>query len=133
MIFCKKISKRNIKTFFCPIFVISIFIYVTYALNYEYGLSSFNFFNKKRPHVDLNKILNSMSSPCLCRNEKIQISGNTILNNYDVDVNGTQINIKYSIDQNQFRSNIITCNPYSVLRFVLRENSFFLINNFKIF
>jgi len=122
MIFCKKISKRNIKLFVCPIVVISILIYVTCAFNYEYGL---NFFNKKRPHVDLNKILNPMSSPCSCRNEKIQIAGNTILNNYDVDVNGTQINIKYSIDQNQFRSNIITCNPYSVLRFVLRGKLIF--------
>jgi len=122
MIFCKKISKRNIKLFVCPIVVISILIYVTCAFNYEYGLNSIY---KKRPHVDLNKILNSMSSPCSCRNEKIQIAGNTILNNYDVDVNGTQINIKYSIDQNQFRSNIITCNPYSVLRFVLRGKLIF--------
>ncbi len=124
MIFCKKISKRNIKLFVCPIVVISILIYATCAFNYEYGL---NFINKKRPHVDLNKILNSMSSPCSCRNEKIQIAGNKILNNYDVDVNGTQINIKYSIDQNQFRSNIITCNPFSVLRFVLRGILLFLL------
>ena len=125
MIFCKTISKRNIKICVCPIVVISILIYVTYAFNYEYGLSAFNFINKKRPHVDFNKILNSMSSPCSCRNEKIQIAGNPILNNYDVDVNGTQISIKYSIDQNQFRSNIITCNPYSVLRFVLRGKLLF--------
>ena len=57
MIFCKTISKRNIKICVCPIVVISILIYVTYAFNYEYGLSAFNFINKKRPHVDLNKIL----------------------------------------------------------------------------
>ena len=121
----RKLKKIILKIFY-SIFTL---IFLIHVIKYGYPSDSkkYNFYKRVLKKNDLRKIFNSNTSSCLCRNEKIQIKEDKILNSYEVKVNGTQVKINYSIDKNEFESSIITCNPYSVLRQVLNIFDFLLL------